>query len=212
MRAAIVLVGVLLLAGCSSASDTEHRPSSSLGGSQHPSTPTSPAPSSRHVTTDGQCAVTRTWQTARKARLMAGLGAENLLGPGPVYPGVYTPQGRWRRQTVVEMGDPRHFVQNFDMSKPKGWLVQKVLWKISRDYRGPVWIRGHEVVGPARMKFSDGSAVRPMLHFRARGSWPSESFVPHAGCYAWHVRGHGFHIVLVFRAVCVSGPGYRPCA
>ena len=137
-----------------------------------------------------------------------GVGARNLLGQGPVYPGVYTPQRRWRHETVVEMDNPRHL----GMPQPQGWLVQKVLWKISGDYRGPVWIRGRQVGGPAPMKFSEGGPVSHTLHFQARGSWPSESFVPHAGCYAWHVRGRGFREVLMFRAVCVSGEGYRHCA
>jgi hypothetical protein len=213
MRATLVLVTAALLVGCSSsASDTQNHSSSSPPVSQQPSAPTSPPPSTNHLGHSGTCLVTHTWQAAARARLPAGLGTANLVGPGPVYPGVYTPQQLWRRQTVVEMDDPRHFVQNFDMSKPKGWLVQKVLWKISRDYQGPVWIEGHEVGGPARMKFSDGGEVSRMLHFHARGSWPSESFVPHAGCYAWHIRGRGFHTVLAFRAVCVAGSGFRRCA
>jgi hypothetical protein len=206
IRATLVLPTVALLVGCSSsASDSQHHATSSPAVSQHSFSPTSPALSSNHVGQSGPCRVTRSWQTAARACLPAGLGVQNLLGHGPVYPGVYTPQARWRRQTVVEMDDPQ------GIPHPTGWLVQKVLWKISRDYRGPVWIRGREVGGPGQMRFSEGASVSNVLHFRARGSWPSESFVPGAGCYAWHIRGRGFHEVLMFRAVCVSGPGYRPC-
>jgi hypothetical protein len=97
------------------------------------------------------------------------------------------------------------------MPVPNGWLVQKVLWKISRDYRGPVSIRGREVGGADRMKFSSGAAVGNALQFQAHGTWPSESFVPHAGCYAWQIRGRGFREVLKFRAVCVTGEGFRRC-
>jgi hypothetical protein len=211
IRATVALATVTLLVGCSSASDSKHHATSSPAVSQHSSSPTAPAQSSNQVGQSGPCHVTRTWQTAARAGLPAGLGVQNLLGPGPVYPGVYTPQRRWRRHTVVEMGDPRHFVRNFELRKPEGWLIQKVLWKISRDYRGPVWIRGREVGGPGQMRFSEGASFSNVMHFRARGSWPSESLVPHAGCYAWHIRGRGFHEVLMFRAVCVSGPGYRPC-
>lgn len=211
LRVTIALVTMALLVACSSASDKQHHSSSSPPGSEHSSAPTSPARSSNHVSRSGPCPVTRTWQTAARARLMAGLGARNLLGQGPVYPGVYTPQRRWRRETVVEMGDPRHFARNFDMRKPHGWLIQKVLWKISADYRGPVWIRGHEVGGAGQMKFFGGAGVSNVLHFRASGAWPSESLVPHAGCFAWHIRGLGFHEVLMFRAVCVAGHGFRRC-
>ena len=205
IRATLALATVALLVGCSSASDSQHHASSSPDVSQHSSAPTSPAGSSNQVGHSGPCLVTRTWQTDARARLPAGLGDKNLLGNGPVYPGVYTPQVRWRRETVVEMEDPP------GIPHPTGWLVQKVLWKISRDYHGPVWIRGREIGGPGRMKLSEGADFSNVLHFRARGSWPSESSVPRAGCYAWHIRGHGFHEVLMFRAVCVSGPGYRPC-
>jgi hypothetical protein len=205
IRATLALATVALLVGCSSTSGTQHHASSSPAVSQHSSVPSSSAQSSNRVGQSGPCPVTRTWQTAARAGLPSGLGAQNLLGKGPVYPGVYTPQKRWRRQTLVEMEDAP------DVPHPTGWLVQKVLWKISRAYRGPVWIRGREIGGLGQMKFSEGADVSGSLHFQARGSWPSESSVPHAGCYAWHIRGRGFHEVLMFRAVCVSGPGYRPC-
>jgi hypothetical protein len=62
------------------------------------------------------------------------------------------------------------------------------------------------------MTFSEGADVSNSLHFQARGPWPSESSVPHAGSHAWHIRGRAFNEVLMFRAVCVSGPGFRPCS
>lgn len=203
MRLTTALLAIGLLVACSSAPEEQHR-----SGSSPSVSPPSSAPTPNSVSQSGPCTVTRTWQTAARARLPAGLGARNLLGHGPVYPGVYTPQRRWRRDTVVEMDNPL----NPGMPHPSGWLVQKVLWKISRDYRGPVWISGREVGGPARMKFPAGAGVSTVLHFKAQGSWPSESFVPHAGCYAWHVRGRGFHEVLMFHVVCVAGEGFRPCA
>jgi hypothetical protein len=212
IRVLVLVVTAALLLACSAAPDksSSARPSPPLV--QSLSTPSSALHSSHQVTRSGPCVVTHKWQTSARARLMAGLGAQNLLGDGPVYPGVYTPQRRWRRQTVVEMENPRHFARNFGMSKPRGWLVQKVLWKISRDYRGPVSIRGHQVGGEGQMKFSANGVVSNVLRFRARGAWPSYLLVPHAGCYAWNVRGRRFRTVLVFRAVCVSGQGYRPCA
>jgi len=138
---------------------------------------------------------------------MTGLSTHNLLGPGPVYPGVYTDPGRWRRATVVEMSDPRYS----DVPRPKNWLGVKVLWKISTAYRGPVWISGSRVNSSESMKFSGGAAVSRVLHFRAHGAWPSQSFVPEPGCYAWHIRGRGFHLTLVFRAVCLADRGAKPC-
>jgi hypothetical protein len=126
IRATLALATLALLAGCSSASNTQHHATSSPAVSQHSSSPTSPAQSSNQVGQSGLCRVTRTWQTAARAGLPAGLGDQNLLGHGPVYPGVYTPQAGWRRQTVVEMDDPP------GIPHPTGWLVQKVLWKISR--------------------------------------------------------------------------------
>jgi hypothetical protein len=210
MRTNLVLVtAALLLVGCSSsAPNTEHHSSSSRSGGQQPSASTPPAPSTNHGGPSGPCPVTHTWQTAARARLPEGLGTANLLGTGPVYPGVYTPPRRWRRETVVKMGNPGYA----DIPRPRGWLGVKVLWKISRDYRGPVWIRGRETGGPGQMRFSEGAEVSNMLRFQAHGSWPSESFVPRAGCYAWRIRGRGFHEVLVFRAVCMAGRDYRPCS
>jgi hypothetical protein len=52
------------------------------------------------------------------------------------------PVTRWHRETLVEMEDAP------GVPHPTGWLVQKVLWKISRAYRGPVWIQGREIGGP----------------------------------------------------------------
>jgi hypothetical protein len=69
------------------------------------------------------------------------------------------PVTRWHRETLVEMEDAP------GVPHPTGWLVQKVLWKISRAYRGPVWIRGREIGGPGQMTFSEGADVSNSLHF-----------------------------------------------
>jgi hypothetical protein len=206
MRDTIALVTTALLVACSSASDKQHRSSPPL--SQHSSAPSSPARSSNQVAQSGPCPVTTRWSTARSADLGPGIGDRYLLGPGPVFPGAYTPLRRWSRDRVFEMLEPRHP----DTAMPSGWLGEKVLWKVSRDYRGPVVITGREIGGPGRMRFSDGQAVSRALGFHAGDGWPSEVFVPHAGCYAWHIRGRGFGYRLVFRVVCVSGPGLRRCA
>jgi hypothetical protein len=200
MRATIALVTVALLVACSSASDNQHRSDSSPTLPQDHSAPSSPAHSSSPVTESGRCPVTARWTTARSADLGPGIGDRYLLGPGPVFPGVYTPLRGWSRDRVLEM-----------YPRLSGWLREKVLWKVSRHYRGPVVITGREVGGPGRMHFSEGQAVSRALHFHAGDGWPSTVLVPFAGCYAWHIGGRGFGYRLVFRAVCVSDPGLPRC-
>jgi hypothetical protein len=201
IRATIALVTVAVLVACCSASDDQHRSDSGPTLGQDHSAPTSPARSSNHVTASGRCPVTGRWTTARAADLGPGIGDRYLLGPGQVFPGVYTPLHLWSRDRGFEMSPRR-----------SGWLREKVLWKVSRHCRGPVVITGREVGGPKRMRFSGDQAGSRALNFHAGDGWPSEVFVPHAGCFAWHIRGRGFGYRLVFRAVCVSVAGLRPCS
>jgi hypothetical protein len=102
MRVTIVLVTAVLVA-CSSTAGKQHRSVSAATRSQHPSAPTSPGRSSTELPQSERCPITRMWQSAARARLAAGVGARNLLGPGPVYPGVYTQQRRWPSRNPVEM-------------------------------------------------------------------------------------------------------------
>ena len=204
-RIGVAVTAALLLAACNSSSQQSREPTSPEPGHSIRVRTGPPSDSGSHAARS--CRVTHYWSSAEAADLPGGLGARDLLGPGPVYPGAYTALRLWRLHSVVRMDRPR---QPF-VPSPPGWMVQKVLWKISRDYRGPVVIRGHEVGGSAVMKFWSGDRVARALRFRAHGAWPSEVFVPHAGCYYWHISGLGFDRVLVFRATCLDGPGFRPC-
>lgn len=96
---------------------------------------------------------------------------------------------------------------------PRGWLVNKVLWLVSRRYDGPVLIRGHEVGGRHRMLFDGNRSMSPQLRFSGRAQ-PSEVMVPTPGCYGWQIDGHGFSRVLIFRAVCRQADPHlsRPCS
>ena len=205
-RIGVAVTAALLLTACNSSSEQSREPTRPEPGHSIRVRTGQPSVSGPHVA--GSCRVTQYWSSAEAADLPRGLGTRDLLGPGPIYPGAYTALRLWRRRTVFHMVRPRHPA----MSMPRGWLVQKVLWKISRDYHGPVVIRGHEVGGAAVMKFSSDDGFARTLRFRAHGAWPSDVFVPHAGCYYWDISGLGFDRVLVFRATCLDdGPGLRPC-
>jgi hypothetical protein len=149
------------------------------------------------------CPVTRLWSTRREADLPAGLLSVPLLGAGPVFPGIATAPATWRSKVTVQMAHPRHPA----FSLPGGWLIQKVLWAVSRTYTGPALIRGHRIDGPGQMRFygGDGRQRRFGSHqlrlSGQGGDHPSEFLVPSPGCYAWQVEGVGINTTLVFRAV-----------
>ena len=117
------------------------------------------------------------------------------LGDGPVYPVGLGADG------VLHV-----------VAASAGYL-QKVLWVASPAYLGPVLIRGGRIDGPGGVQFSAGQAV-PAPEFRldqatatSEGEepgwreWPSSTYVPSPGCYAYQIDGAGFTKIVVFEAV-----------
>jgi hypothetical protein len=104
---------------------------------------------------------------------------------------------------AVQMANPRH--PAFPL--PRGWLIQKVLWAVSRSYTEPVLIRGHQVDGPGRMRFYGGNGPQRRLGSHQlrlsglRSDHPSDFLIPSQGCYGWQIDGIGFTTTLVFIAV-----------
>jgi hypothetical protein len=116
------------------------------------------------------------------------------LGDGPVYP-----IGLGADGVLGVVADPAGF-------------VQKVLWVASAAYPGPVLIRGGRLGAEGAVRFGSGSsgpdAELRVTEGTARSAgqepgwreWPSYTFVPSLGCYAYQVDGVGFTKVIVFEA------------
>jgi hypothetical protein len=122
-----------------------------------------------HVPAGPPCPVTRHWSSRRTADLRDGILHQPLLGPGPVYPGVATNLARWHGDVVMQMAHPQHPA----FFLPRGWVINKVLWGVSRSYRGPVLIRGGQVDGTHRMLFYGIPDQRsgPHMERQSCGSW-----------------------------------------
>lgn len=115
------------------------------------------------------------------------------LGSGPVYP---VGLGSTGVLETVDSGGER---------------VQKVLWVASPDYPGPVLIRGGRIDASGTVTFALGAGA-PVEELRLTAStatsagqgewreWPSYTYVPAAGCYAYQVDGLGFTQTIVFKA------------
>jgi hypothetical protein len=93
-----------------------------------------------------------------------------------------------------------------------GSYIQKVLWVGAASYSGPVLIRGGRLDRPGWVKFAL-SGSRPVDELRLQEptaaspgeepgwrEWPSSTYVPAAGCYAYQVDGIDFSRVIVFEA------------
>jgi hypothetical protein len=119
------------------------------------------------------------------------------LGAGPVYPVGLGTDGVL---ATVPSGSER---------------VQKVLWIASPDYAGPILIRGGRLDGVGQVTFAAGPGT-PIPEFRLSVSgassagqsawreWPSYTYVPSVGCYAYQIDGLGFTQVIVFRAMAAT--------
>jgi hypothetical protein len=116
------------------------------------------------------------------------------LGSGPVYP--------------VGLGTDGFL----ELEAAGDAFRQKVLWVASAAYAGPVLIRGRRLDAAGTIEFGAGSAS-PSEEFRlmdgtARSpgqepgwrEWPSLTYVPSSGCYAYQVDGIGFTATIVFDA------------
>jgi hypothetical protein len=117
------------------------------------------------------------------------------LGDGPVYPVGLATTG-----TLGVVADPNGF-------------IQKVLWVASAAYPGPVLIRGGRLGATGVVQFGSGGSL-PVDEFRlteaTAGSpgeepgwreWPSYTYVPALGCYAYQIDGVGFTKIVVFEAI-----------
>ena len=108
------------------------------------------------------------------------------------------------------VGFDEHSVLHYrDAAFPPPWTGQKVLWVASPKYRGPIFIRGHQLRGRWWLGF-DGWNGRPYAEMRldrptanAGAEWrefPSYTRVRAPGCYAYQIDGTTFSRIVVFRA------------
>ena len=94
----------------------------------------------------------------------------------------------------------------------RGGFMQKVLWVASSAYPGPVLIRGGRLGAAGAIHFGTGDTL-PGDEFRLTGgtassageepgwrAWPSYTYVPSLGCYAYQIDGVGFTKIVVFEA------------
>ena len=101
---------------------------------------------------------------------------------------------------------PLGVVDLTDDVRRNGWYFHKTLWAVSPRYSGPILIRGRQVDGSRRIRFSiDGSTPIARLRFavKRRPDWDfgvSSTLVRAPGCYAFQVDGRMFSDVIVFEA------------
>jgi hypothetical protein len=138
------------------------------------------------MSSDGSCPVSA----------IRPLGEGHVLGPGPVSP-VWGP---------VMLHQPTANAEG-------GWYYLKTLWIATRDYEGPVLIRGAQLDGPNEIRFQRGPDPADSLQLPPGETWawgpgygspdevrefPSFTRVKGPGCYAWQVDGLGFNYHVVF--------------
>lgn len=127
-------------------------------------------------------------------------------GPGPIYPIIATIGGPNGNFTFNYPPAPDSIFAGSEFSGGK------VLWIAAPNYVGAVLIRGGQLNGPNPLKFSTGtSAPFSELQFppgrtlsgsdHAWRSWPSETRLRAAGCYAWQLDGTNFSYTVTFRAL-----------
>lgn len=162
----------------------------------------------------GRCPVS----VARRADTLArAFGAAPAVGPGPVYPILFSGRRGAKpiavlaltpstRQRVASAPGPPEWV------KP-GWFVEKVLWISSHHYTGPLLIRGYRLDEPGSLllQWDPFSPARLALKLRvttfASNWWSTatSTYVHHVpGCYAYQIDGTSFSIVVVFKAVLLA--------
>jgi hypothetical protein len=128
-------------------------------------------------------------------------GVGRGIGPGPVYPVHYDPNGPEMSTVSVRFPpSPGSFAEG---SEWNGW---KHVWVIRATYQGPVLIRGRQLDGASDVRF--GGAIEPPTKHRlpARprqlaGVFRFErtfSRVRTPGCYAYQIDGTTFSYLVVF--------------
>jgi len=106
-------------------------------------------------------------------------------------------------------GDLVHGVLPFRRIAGTRWWAVKTLWFSEPAYRGPVFIRGRQLDGSAKLVLGEGpSLIDPQLAPAptpngANGwrQWPGGTYIRGFGCYAWQVDGTSFSRVIVFKAI-----------
>lgn len=146
-------------------------------------------------TVGGACPVT----SLRTLRPVGGgfTGDITFRGTGPVY------------VTADLVAEPA-YVLHPAATTPLGWYVLKTLWAAPPTYRGPILIRGAQLLGDGGIGFAMGDADAPALEQleldTGDGSgnrWWSQvtaTFVRSPGCFAYQIDGTTFSEVIVFRA------------
>ena len=111
----------------------------------------------------------------------------------------------------VGHADPATINMIFSYPDEKGWYGQKTPWAISRDYEGPVFVRGARIDRRGKVRFAYGYGQHlSELYWEAgvdQGLPPdpsyrflaSETLVRSRGCYAFQVDGTSFSTVIVMR-------------
>ena len=89
------------------------------------------------VGADAHCPKTRGGRPNRRVAI--------ALGDGPAYPVMGMAASPPSPAGVVDLGD--------DLRR-NGWYFHKTLWAVSKGYSGPVLIRGRQVDGSGRLRFS----------------------------------------------------------
>jgi hypothetical protein len=96
--------------------------------------------------------------------------------------------------------------------QPNGWLYHKTIWVAPVTMRGPVLVRGRQLDGRHKLRFTTGlvGAFRELrLSFSGHefsDGWqealgPRYTLIRARGCYGLQVDGAGFSKVLVFQAL-----------
>ncbi|MGI8577735.1 MAG: hypothetical protein ACR2KG_07415 [Nocardioidaceae bacterium] len=99
-------------------------------------------------------------------------------------------------RSVAELGGP---------TGPGGWYGQKVLWRVSRSYRGPLLVRGRQLDGAGTMTFdSPGGRAYLKMDTRRGLDYATTTYTGSLGCYAWEIDGPHVSQVIVFKAVWLA--------
>jgi hypothetical protein len=154
-------------------------------------------------------------------RLRAGAPCPTSLGrriDNDQFGGTSLGRGPVRPLIAASGGDLAHGVLPFRLlpSKPssgRGWSAVKTLWFSEPRYRGPVFVRGRQLGGSAKLVFGEAPTLvdpqwppQPTRNgTKGWRQWPGGTYIRSFGCYAWQIDGTTFSTVIVFKAVNSRG-------
>jgi hypothetical protein len=130
------------------------------------------------------------------SRLWAPTMGQRLNGRGPVF---------------LVAADPATIFMNFAYPDGQGWYAQKTPWLISREYDGPLLVRGARIDRRGQVRFARGygehlrelywdagadQSLPPNPDYRFLAS---ATLVRARGCYAFQVDAESFSRVIVMR-------------